>query len=179
MIITLIHDPLHRRLIDDTDEYGENKRIWCIVNYSERFQIFNSIINIIHFCVPFLINLISTIIIIIIKSAAHQKATVQPEQTYRQHLNNQFQKHNRLLIAPTLLVILAFPRLIISFASDCMKSINNSWLFIAGYFISFIPPIITFLLFIIPSKVYRAEFKKSIKKYQLYIRRLLQCFRSN
>ncbi|CAF4807833.1 unnamed protein product, partial [Rotaria sp. Silwood2] len=38
MISTTIHDPLHRRLIDDVDENGENKRIWCIVSYSSSLE---------------------------------------------------------------------------------------------------------------------------------------------
>jgi len=170
MIFTTIHDPLHRRLIDD-DEHGENKRIWCIVSYSPSFQIFNFTVNIIHFCTPFFINLMSAIIII--RSAARQRAIVQPEHTHQQHLHNQFQKHNRLLIAPILLVIFALPRLIISFTSGCMKSDENSWLFITGYFVSFIPPMVTFFLFVFPSKLYREEFNKSIKKHQIHVQQLL------
>jgi hypothetical protein len=174
MIITTIHDPLHRRLIDD-DEYGENKRIWCIVSYSPRFQIFNYTVNIIHFFAPFFINLISAIIII--RSAARQRAIVQPQHTHRQHLHNQLQNHSRLLIAPILLVILALPRLIITFASGCMKSVENSWLFVAGYFVSFIPSLMTFLLFVFPSKLYKEEFIKSIKKYKRDIQQLLASLR--
>ncbi|CAF4581754.1 unnamed protein product, partial [Rotaria sp. Silwood2] len=115
IISTTIHDPLHRRLIDDVDENGENKRIWCIVSYSSSLEAFNSTINVFNFFAPFFINLISAIIII--KSKARQKAIIQPEHTHRQHLNIQFQKYIHLLIAPILLVILDLPRLIISFAS--------------------------------------------------------------
>ncbi|CAF4531078.1 unnamed protein product [Rotaria sp. Silwood1] len=171
MISTTIHDPLHRRLIDDVDEYGENKRIWCIVSYSSSIEVFNSIINVFHFFVPFFINLISTIIII--KSKARQKAIIQPERTHRQHLNIQFQKNIHLLIAPILLVILALPRLIISFASGCMKSVHNSWLFVTGYFLSFIPSMLTFILFILPNKSYKAQFGKTLqhfkRKVQMYV----------
>ncbi|CAF4907208.1 unnamed protein product [Rotaria sp. Silwood1] len=171
MISTTIHDPLHRRLIDDVDENGENKRIWCIVSYSSSIEVFNSIINVFHFFVPFFINLISTIIII--KSKARQKAIIQPERTHRQHLNIQFQKNIHLLIAPILLVILALPRLIISFASGCMKSVHNSWLFVTGYFLSFIPSMLTFILFILPNKSYKAQFGKTLqhfkRKVQMYV----------
>jgi hypothetical protein len=174
IIITTIHDPLHRHLIDDDDEYGENTRIWCIVSYSPRLQIFNSTINIIHFCVPFFINIISTIIII--RSTARQRSTIEPQQTPRQHLRNQIQKHRRLLIAPTLLVIFSLPRFIISSTSGCMKSITNSWLFVTGYFVSFIPPMVTFILFILPTKTYKNELVESLKcfkrKIQLQIRHI-------
>jgi hypothetical protein len=168
MIITTIHDPLHRRLIDDDDEYGENKRIWCIVSYSPSLEIFNSTINIIHFCVPFFINIISAIIII--RSAARQRATVEPQHSHRQHLHSQFHKYRHLLIAPILLVIFSLPRLIVTFASGCMTSIANSWLFVTGYFVSFIPPMLTFILFILPTKTYKKELSASLK----YFRRSMQ-----
>jgi hypothetical protein len=32
MIITSTHDPIHRHLMEDGDEYGENKRIWCVLS---------------------------------------------------------------------------------------------------------------------------------------------------
>ncbi|CAF4208571.1 unnamed protein product [Adineta steineri] len=86
-------------------------------------------------------------------------------------LRKQLRRYNHLLIAPFVLVVLALPRLIISFASGCMKSGQDSWLFLTGYFISFIPSTITFVVFVLPSKIYRQEFIKSIKKYQLNIKR--------
>jgi hypothetical protein len=60
IIGSVIHDPIHRRLIDDEEE----KRTWCIVRYSSILQIFDSIIHIFHFLLPFSINLISSIVII-------------------------------------------------------------------------------------------------------------------
>jgi hypothetical protein len=175
MISTTIHDPIHRRLIDDSDENGENKRLWCVASYSSNLRIFNSTINIFHFFAPFFINLISAIFLI--KSAARQRAIVQPQQTHSRHLHNQFQKHGRQLIAPVLLVILAVPRAVVSFISGCTESTSGLWLFLIGYFISFIPPTMTFLLFVLPSKLYKQEFKKRVKKYQRHINQLFSSFR--
>lgn len=68
-ISTSVHDPLYRRLIDDNegDDDDENEnRIWCIVTYPPyHMQAFNLVMNIVHFCVPFAINLISALIIIL------------------------------------------------------------------------------------------------------------------
>ena len=63
-IITHIHDPLHRHLIDDFDI--DEKRIWCFVRYSSSLNIYNSFITLFHFLVPFSINFISALWIIII-----------------------------------------------------------------------------------------------------------------
>jgi hypothetical protein len=52
-----------------------------------------------------------------------------------------------------------------------MKSVNDSWLFLFGYFISFIPPILTFVIFILPSKLYKKQFQKAVVQYRTNIKR--------
>jgi hypothetical protein len=169
-ISTTIHDPIHRRLIEDDDDDNE-KRIWCFVTYPSELQTFNTVMNIFHFLTPFIINLISAPIIIIV--TARQKITVQKNQTYRKILKEQIQHHRHLLITPSVLVILAVPRLILYFVSSCMKSINDPWLFLTGYFISFIPSMLTFVVFVVPSKTYKQQFWKTYERYKKAIQRRL------
>jgi len=64
------------------------------------------------------------------------------------------------------LIILAVPRLIISYTLRCMKLNNDSWLFLTGYFISFTPSTLTFVMFVLPSKLYKRQFYKSIQQYR-------------
>jgi hypothetical protein len=47
-----------------------------------------------------------------------------------------------------------------------MKSVRDPWLFLVGYFISFIPSALIFAVFILPSTAYKKEFKKAIKSLQ-------------
>ncbi|CAF0936396.1 unnamed protein product [Rotaria sp. Silwood1] len=162
-ISTTIHDPIHRRLIDD-DNDDDEKRIWCIVTYSSNLQTFNTVLNIFHFLTPFIINLISGLVIIIMTT--RRRTTVRANESFRKMLQKQFQEHSHLLITPILLVILAIPRLIISLISRCMKSINDPWLFLIGYFISFMPSVLTFVVFVLPSKVYKQEFWKAYARYK-------------
>jgi hypothetical protein len=159
---TAIHDPIYRRLFDDDNE--EENKIWCIVEYSFAIHIINSVMTIFHIIVPFVINLLSAIIIIIM--GTRQRAIIRTQRTYEELLNEQFQQHKNLLIGPVVLIILAIPRLIITFASDCMKSASDSWLFLFGYFISLIPPTLTFILFVLPSSIYHQEFRKAISRYR-------------
>jgi hypothetical protein len=153
---TFIHDPIYRHFI---------------VRYGRRLKIYNSVMHILHFVGPFLINLISAIILI--KKKSYQQSTVHPEQTYREHLREQYRQYKHLLTAPIVLVILALPRLMITFSSKCMQSPNDSWLFLCGYFISFIPPMLTFVVFILPSKFYRREFYQAVHKFRRTIQRRL------
>ena len=125
------------------------------------FQTFNAFTQILYFSVPFFINIVSALVIII--NTARHRSALRTNQSYKQHLREQFQQYNHLLIAPCVLVVLAVPRLIISFFSGCMKSSSDSWLFLAGYFISFIPSILTFVLFVLPSKVYKEQFWRSME----------------
>ena len=169
---TSIHDPIYRQLTEEENENDENeKKIWCIVIYSSNLQKFNYFTNLFHFFGPFIINLFSAIILITQRS--RQQTTIQTGRKYKEILYEQFRQHKRLLTAPTILVILAVPRLIISFASKCMKSFNDAWLYLVGYSISFIPPMLTFVIFILPSKFYKKEFTKTIVQYRANIRRRL------
>ncbi|CAF3237514.1 unnamed protein product [Rotaria sp. Silwood2] len=170
IIGTSIYDPLYRRIIDEENE--DEKRIWCVATYPSSLQIFNSVINTFHFLAPFMINLISAVILI--TKISRQQTNLQTHRTYTELLREQIRRHRHLFAAPVLLVILALPRLIISYVSKCMKSTNEAWLFLIGYFISFIPPMLTFVVFILPSKFYKTQFRKSVVAYRTKIQRYLQ-----
>jgi hypothetical protein len=165
-MITTIHDPIYRKLIYDGNDY-EEKRIWCVVTYSSSVQIYNSIINIFHFTVPFGINIFSAIIII--KTTTRLRNRIAPQQGYQQILQIQIRRHSRILIAPVVLIIFTTPRLILSLVSGCMKSIDDAWIFLIGYYISFLPLILTFLVFVLPSITYKKKFRKTIRQFQIIL----------
>jgi hypothetical protein len=156
--LTSIHDPLYRQLINDVEE----QRTWCIVFYSPRLQTFNSAMNLFHFLAPFFINFISALLLII--AAARNRSVTKKQQSYMQHFYAQLHQHKHLLISSTILIVLTVPRIIISLVSGCIKSTRNPWLFLAGYFVSFIPPLLTFIVFVLPSKMYKKEFYESLKR---------------
>jgi hypothetical protein len=168
-----IHEPIYRCLIDEENNEDDDnmKRIWCTVNYPSDLQVYNNIIITCHFFGPFIINLVSAIILIIKQS--RRQASLHTQWSYRKILQQHFQQHKHLLIAPVVLVILALPGLIITFVSKCMKSANDSWLYLCGYFISFIPTMLTFVIYILPSKFYKKEFRKSVDYYRSTLQRRL------
>ena len=166
-ISTALHEPLHRHLIDDAEE----QRTWCVTNYSSPWTSINSAIVILHFLAPFIINIISALLIIVM--GARRRSAVHQRMTMRQHLRAQFRQHKKLLISPCILIALATPRLIISFASGCMSSSRDSFFLLAGYFLSFVPPILTFAVFVLPSEVYIGEFVGSARAARVRLHRLL------
>jgi hypothetical protein len=172
IIITFIHDPIYRRLIDEESNDDDNiKRTWCIVSYGPILQVYDYIIHIFHFFGPFLVNLISSIILI--KTKSRQQLNIQTQRNYKEILREQYRQHRNLLTAPVVLIILTVPRLILIFVSKCMKSTGDSWLFLIGYFMTFIPYMITFIIFILPSKFYKKEFQKSVYQLRSIVQRYL------
>jgi hypothetical protein len=159
-ICTHIHDPISRYLGDDEEE----KRTWCLTGYSPILQIFDWIVNIIHISFPFLINLLSALLII--KYVTQTRSKVLKNQTYKEVLIEQFRQHKHLIISSLIIFILNIPRLIISLLSGCMKSPRNPWLYLIGYFISFMSSVSTFMVFVLPSETYRQQLKKSINRFR-------------
>ncbi|CAF4901435.1 unnamed protein product [Rotaria sp. Silwood1] len=166
-ILSILHDPINRRLIHDEEE----QRRWCLVQYSSFLQTYNSIINIVHFVIPFLINILTSIIIIVVTARKSFKA--RKEENYRIHLKKQLLTHKHLLISSFLLILLATPRLIISFTSGCMKSARDPSLYLAGYYISFVSPSLTFIVFALPSTTYRNEFLMMTRRLRTSVLRTL------
>ncbi|CAF1426034.1 unnamed protein product [Adineta ricciae] len=170
---TIIHEPLHRHIVEykrqerreiDGAIYTEKDVVidtvfWCITTYPQSLQDYNTAILFIHLLGPFSINLLSSLFIII--GSARRRAEAQLQQTYKQHLREQWSEHKQLVVSPILLVILSTPRLVISLLSGCIGVSHYTWLYLCGYFISFTPSILVFVVFVLPSSSYRKTFKKS------------------
>lgn len=157
---TIVHEPLNRDLFDDNEEH----RTWCITQYSQHVQTYNTIILFFHFLVPFSANLLSALFIIF--TAARHRAVIQTGQRYKQHLYEQLHEHRHLLSSPIILIVLALPRLLISLLSSCMKATRNPWLYLSGYFISFIPSVLVFAVFVVPSAFYKQQFRESLRSWR-------------
>jgi hypothetical protein len=159
-VCTYLHDPLKRELIDDFDT--DEKRTSCFVRYSSSLDIYNFFINLFHFLVPMLINFISALTIIV--STARTRSITQSGLPFITHLQRQLKCHKHLLLTPCLIVLLGSPRWIIPFFSGCMESPRDPWLFLIGYFISFVPVTLHFYVFVWPSEKYMEEFKKATQQ---------------
>ena len=117
---------------NDDDIVKEESGVLLVIHLM--FEVYNYIIHILHFFGPFSINLVSSIILII--KLSRQQSNVDKKRSYKEILKEQVRSHKHLLIAPIVLVILSIPRLIITFVSKCMKSIDDAWLYLIGYLIS-------------------------------------------
>jgi len=109
--------------------------------------------------IPFIANLGSAVFIIF--GTARQRSTAQKHLSFKEHILKQLSEHKQLIVSPIVLLTLAMPRLILSLVSGCVDSSTNPWLYLCGYFISFTPPM---LIFVVPSEFYFNTFKESMTK---------------
>ncbi|CAF0761821.1 unnamed protein product [Adineta steineri] len=174
IIATIIHEPLHRNVF----EYQVTENIYirkiteihrsCVINYSRTVQDYNTAILFIHLIGPFIANLFSALFIIF--GTARQRSLAQTSQNYIAHIGEQLREHKQLVISPTILLILSIPRLIISLLSGCVKVSDKPWLYLCAYFISFTPSILVFIVFVVPSELYRKTLKETLRNWQRRIR---------
>ncbi|CAF2884314.1 unnamed protein product [Rotaria sp. Silwood2] len=80
---SVIREVFHEQLSNDDEE----QQIWCIVQYFNQFQIFDSILYVVHFTILYSMNFLYTLIIIVTTTGAHSKAYHQ--QIYENHLRQQ------------------------------------------------------------------------------------------
>ncbi|CAF0752094.1 unnamed protein product [Adineta steineri] len=153
---TMSYELIQRDLFDDYEE----QRVWCIIRYSQSVQIYTTVVQYFHFVAPVSVNLLATLFIIV--KLARQQAIVRTHISYQQQLFNNFNEHKQLVIGPIVLAILLSPRFLISISSGCVKAPRIPWLYLFGYFISFIPSSLIFVIFVLPSTFYKKQFKKVI-----------------
>jgi len=186
---TIIHEPIYRDLfeyktekykpIEDelmknslmqnkTEEYEIETYVFCITRYSHSIQDYNTAVLLFHLVAPFIANCCSALYIIL--ASARRRSTTQTKQTYKEHFLEQLSEHKQLLISPVILLILSLPRLIIALISGCVNASDNPSLYLCGYFISFIPSMLIFLVFVLPSDLYKKTFTETIQSYRRLIR---------
>ncbi|CAF4237719.1 unnamed protein product, partial [Adineta steineri] len=129
-ILTHLHDPIRRQLIDDIDI--DEKRIWF----------------------------------------DRSRSNLQRRLPFIDHLRLQLKQQRSRLVASFVFILLALVRLVTSFTNGCMKSPNNSWLFLFAYLVPFLPSMMTFFVYVLPSKTYKDEFNLTVKQKLQRVRSL-------
>jgi hypothetical protein len=166
-LFTTLHEPFHRHLVNDEEE----KRIWCVAEYSLVWQHFDSTAILFNFIASFMVNIISILFIII--STTYQRTNMLEQLGYINYFKHQLYKHRHLFISQMILVVLSLPRLIISLLPGCLKSQRNPWLFLVGYYVSYLPSTLTFIVFVLPFKTNRNAFCMSMTSMKRVCQRLM------
>ena len=131
----------------------------CVTNYSSQVWFnYNKISVLVHYLVPCALQLLSITLLILTLVRSRLRST--GNQSYRNVILWQIKANKEAYITPLILLISALPQAILAFNLACSE-INQNWQrysLLSAYFFSYSPQILGFILFVLPSTLYRTEF---------------------
>jgi hypothetical protein len=160
-----IHELIFYITIKDPDG-----QMMCVGNFTHSVSIYNRITVLTHYMIPFCIQIVSITILIILAARTRSRATSNDRNTFMQILKQQFNNHKELYITPLIIVLSSLPQVILAFSFACNEPlIWQRHVLISGYFLSYAPQVLGFILFVLPSTSYSKEFREtSIAKTCLF-----------
>jgi len=183
IMVCNIHELIYYQSIEDPKSLDINNSTWCVTSYPSGIATYNQVNIILNYILPFLINLLSTIIIMVLitrkraiattNKAAHLKSESNMRLTMRTYVNL-FSENKELILAPLVTMLpqlFALPQFILSFSLACQE-FNINWqryLLIISYFITYLPQVLSYKLYISPSSFYKDEFHAT-KLYKTVVR---------
>ena len=158
VIGTSIHQVFNHVLIADP---RSDARLWCVIKYPrEWLRIYEICLNIINNFLPLCINLIAGVILLVF--LAKNRHRVSREERYGILFISQMHKHKDLLIAPMTILVAKIPFLLIGISIKCIREGWHTYLSLSAYYLSLVPLISTFLIFVCPSSSYMRKFKEQL-----------------
>jgi hypothetical protein len=134
---------------------------FCTANFG-RFSTYSRVNVLIHYIIPFCIQIVSTTVLIVLATRSRSRAT-SGRTTTAQLLKRQFKSHKELYITPVIIVLSAIPHSTLSFSLTC-NALSAAWqrhALIITSFLSYSPQLLGFVLFVFPSTKYLTEFRET------------------
>ena len=160
LIFIVICSSWHELFIHElvSDPRMTNEHTWCVIKFPWIWiRYYRLIIHLINLIIPGFINLITTVFLLHQTTRRKQALkTKKSEKMYWKIFRKQIPKYG----SPFGLVILSIMRVTFSFTLVCITKQWHKYLYFIAYFISFVPLMATFPIFILTAKVYKTEFKK-------------------
>ena len=140
----------------------------CATTMLGSVSTYNRVTVLIHYIVPFCIQIVSITSLIVFTARSRSRTTTkktnkqQPSTTILQLVKNQLNTQKELYLTPTIIVLSGLPQMILSFSFAC--STLSPWqrhALLVAYFLSYAPQLLGFILFVLPSTSYLAEFRQT------------------
>ena len=171
ILIFDIHELIYYQSIEDPKSFDMNKSTWCVTAYPSIIGIYNQVNVVFNYIIPFLINLFSTIILIILTMRKRATTITTKEQTptFRSSVRtytNFLMTNKELILAPSVTMIpqlFSLPQFILTFSFACQEFqlVWQRYLLIISYFTTYLPQVISYKLYISPSTFYKDEFHQT------------------
>ncbi|CAF1050070.1 unnamed protein product, partial [Adineta steineri] len=86
------------------------------------------------------------------------------QQTFVSVFMTQLKTQKEQYVTPVIIVLSSLPQIILSFSYACSE-LKQSWqryTLLTTYFLSYIPQMLGFILYVLPSKTYSEEFRQTL-----------------
>lgn len=158
-----VHEVLHYTIIVDQSYTFVNATV-CVTSYMDSLILSYNRINIlIHHLIPFFIQIISITVIVIQVAARRKRTTSSRKQKFIDLLKKQFRTHREHYVTPMIIIFSSLPQTILSFLYACteLKQLWQRYALLITIFLSYLPQMLGFILYVLPSKTYSDEFHRT------------------
>ncbi|CAF0877756.1 unnamed protein product [Didymodactylos carnosus] len=157
-----VHEILHYTTIfDPSDPSG--KVTLCVTAYTNSLiSVYNRVNVLVHYFIPFISQVVSATILII-RTARSRQRTTGGQQTFIDLFKKQFKTQKEHYVTPIIIALSSLPQAILSFTYACteLKQAWQRYILLATYFLSYLPQILGFILYVLPSTSYKKEFQQT------------------
>ena len=184
IMVCNVHELIYYQSIEDPKSLDVNNSTWCVTSYPSIIATYNQVNTILNYILPFLINLLSTIILLILIVRKRATATAKKDGHSAVKLNLRMKCHayidlltenKELIVAPSLTMLpqlFSLPQFILSISLACQEFKVNwqRYVLIISYFVTCFPQVLSYKLFVSPSTFYTTQFHAT-KLYKKISRR--------
>jgi hypothetical protein len=114
-----------------------------------------------NYFIPFVIQIISITVTIIKTTCSRVRTSGSTRETFATLFRKQFQTQKENYVTPMIIVFSSLPQAILSFSYACTE-LKESWqryTLLAAYFLSYLPQMLGFIVYVLPSKTFSEEFR--------------------
>ncbi|CAF4213936.1 unnamed protein product [Rotaria sp. Silwood2] len=161
VIILAMHT--HEIIYSSVIQHVSTDSFMCVIDIRiQSILTYNRIATLIDYLLPFSIQIIC-ITTLIVKAAQSRLKATRESNTFYQVLKKQFQTQKDLYIIPITIVLSSLPQIIITFSLACKH--QEDWqrhTLLCAYLLSYAPQILGFILYVLPSTLYKKEFNQTL-----------------
>jgi len=169
-----LHEVLHYTTITDLSYTSVNVTL-CVTSYTQSaILIYNRVNVLIHYFIPFLIQVISISVLIVQITLSRARASGSRQQTFLDLFKRQLKTQKEQYITPTIIIFSSLPQAILSFSYACTE-LKRSWqryILLTTYLLSYLPQVLGFVLYVLSSTNYSEEFSQTIAGKRLMRKRV-------
>lgn len=150
-----LHEPLYYQTLRELD----SSAIRCVTNFNhDVVEIYNRVNTLIHYLLPFCIQIISITLMLVLVARSRSQITGN-QRTFGQVLKKQISTQKELYVTPIAIILSVLPQAILSFSLACTQLSHwKQHTLLVSLLLTYVPQILGFILYVLPSSAYRKEF---------------------